>query len=108
MHSGDITFTVTCPHCGRKLKVEKCTNFSDYRDNWDRILSDFNTEEFLCPCGERFLGAETAESGKVSKVVNLAKKLKAEGKFDLSENGVKIKLGFSDIWSIIRELKSGD
>lgn len=100
-----ISFKVTCPYCGRNLRVEKQKVVTTYMDDWDRLLSDFDVEEFQCSCGEQFLGAETVQSEKIGKVIELAKDLKAEGKFDITENGVRIKLGFSDIWKLIREVK---
>lgn len=101
-----ISFKVTCPHCGRTIPVEEKVSFEEYLDDWDRIISDFDTEEFHCACGEHFLGAETVQSEKVAKFVELAKNLKAEGKFDISEDRIKIHLGLSDIWKIIREVKN--
>jgi hypothetical protein len=100
-----ISFSVTCPYCGQKIKRKKIIDFSEYIDDWDRILTDFDIEEFHCSCGERFLGAETVQSEKIGKIVNIAKKLRSEGKFDISENEIKIKLGVSDIWNLIREMK---
>ena len=101
----DISIRITCPRCGHTQKVERFVSMDDYLNDWDKALADFETEEFVCQCGERFLGAETVQSDTVAKVIEFAKELKAEGKFDISENGVKIKLGLSDIWKIIREFK---
>ena len=100
-----VSFKVTCPHCGQKISVERSTDVDDYLDDWDRMLSDFDMEEFHCSCGEHFLGAETVQSEKVAKIVEMVKTLKAEGKFDISKDSVRIDLGLSDIWKIIRELK---
>lgn len=100
-----FTFEVMCPYCGQKMRVKKPVSLSDYLDDWDRILSDFETEEFHCSCGESFLGAETEQSEKIERIIELAKNWQSEGKFDISENGVKIRLGFSDIWKLIREIK---
>ncbi len=100
-----IFFRVACPHCGQKQKVEKELTVYGL-DDWDRILSDFDVEEFYCECGESFLGADTVQSEKVAKIIEIAKNLKAEGKFDLSEQGVRINLGLSDIWELLRELKN--
>lgn len=80
--------------------------FYDYVDDWDRILSDFETKELHCAWGEIFLGAEIVQSDKVEKVVDLVKTLQAEGKFDIPKDGVKILLGFPDIWKLIREMKN--
>ncbi len=99
-----ISVNVTCPYCGKKVKTKKQIDFTEYAD-WDRIASDFDVEEFHCLCGETFLGAETAQSEKVEKVVKIAKELKAQGKFDITKTGVKINLGLSDIWKLIREFK---
>jgi hypothetical protein len=96
---------VTCPYCGQKMQIEEPISLSDYADDWDKILSDFDTEEFHCTCGETFLGAETVQSEKVEKIIEFAKKLQLEGKFNVSENEIKIRLGFSDIWKLIREVK---
>lgn len=101
----NISLKVTCPHCGRKMQIEKRVAFTDYVDDWDRVLSDFEVEEFHCICGETFLGAETVQSEKIGKILEIAKDLKSQGKFDISEDEVKIKLGFSDIWKLIREIK---
>jgi hypothetical protein len=100
-----ISFSVTCPHCGRKLKVKKEINPADYTEDWDQILSDFEMEEFHCTCGERFLGAETVQSDKLERLLELAKTLRAEGKFDISKDSIRINLGFSDIWNLIKEIK---
>jgi hypothetical protein len=102
----DVSFSVTCPYCGRRIHRRKEVVFQDYLGDWDKLLSEFDMEEFHCQCGETFLGAETAQSEKIARVVEMAKNLELEGKVDISENGVKIKLGFSDIWRIIRELKN--
>ena len=99
----EITFKVTCPHCQQKMKVTRETA-TDYMDDWDRLLSDFDTEEFCCSCGKSFFGAETKESDAYRKILDLAKDLKAQGKFDISKDGLKLKLGFSDIWKLIREV----
>jgi hypothetical protein len=99
-----ISVKVTCPYCGKKVKTEKQIDFAEYTD-WDRITSDFDVEEFHCSCGETFLGAETAQSKKVEKVVTIAKELKEQGKFDITKTSIKINLGLSDIWKLIRELK---
>ena len=99
-------FKVTCPNCERKLQITRRIPFTeDYLDDWDRVLSDFETEEFQCACGEKFLGAETVQSEKVERIIELAKQLQSEGKFDISKDGVNISLGFSDIWKLIREIK---
>ncbi|KYK38949.1 MAG: hypothetical protein HXS46_11860 [Theionarchaea archaeon] len=100
-----ISFKVTCPYCGRTLRVKKQIAVYDYVDDWGKILSDFETEEFHCTCGETFLGAETVQSEKIEKIVEVAKTLQSEGKFSVSKDGVKISLGFSDIWKLIREMK---
>ncbi|MBU7013721.1 MAG: hypothetical protein HXS52_04410 [Theionarchaea archaeon] len=100
-----VSFSVTCPHCGRKIKVKKDIDPGDYMRDWDQTLSDFEMEEFHCTCGERFLGAETVESDKLEKLLKLVKTLRAEGKIDISENSINISLGLSDIWKLIKEIK---
>jgi hypothetical protein len=100
----NFSLNVTCPYCGRTTRVVKEIT-RDYLNDWDRILSDFDTEEFHCSCGESFLGAETKQSEKIGRLLEVASNLRDEGKFSITENGVKIKLGFSDIWKLIRELK---
>ena len=99
----EITFKVTCPSCGQKIRMRR-EAVTDYMEDWDKLLSDFDTEEFHCSCGESFFGAETKESEAYKSILDMAKELKAQGKFDISENGLKLKLGFSDIWKLIREL----
>jgi len=101
----EISLKVTCPYCGRKQRVERKVAFTDYIHDWDRILTDFDVEEFHCECGETFLGAETVQSEKIGNIIEVVKDLRSEGKFDISEDSVKIKLGFSDIWKLIREVK---
>jgi hypothetical protein len=100
-----ISIEVTCPYCGQKVKKKTMFSTKDYIDDWDRIVSDFDVEEFHCSCGETFLGAETSQSEKVERLVQVLKEFRAQGKFDFSENGVKIKMGFSDIWKLLKEMK---
>lgn len=102
----NISFKVTCPYCGRRICWEKKVDFNEYLADWDRMVADFDTEEFSCSCGETFLGAETVQSEKIGKILEIANKLRAEGKFDVTEKGVTINLGLSDIWKLIRELKN--
>ncbi|MBU6996117.1 MAG: hypothetical protein HXS41_01105 [Theionarchaea archaeon] len=103
--SNRVSFSVTCPHCGRKLNVKREIDPADYKEDWDQMMSDFEMEEFHCPCGEQFLGAETAQSDKLEKLLELAKTLRAEGKLDISRNSIRINLGLSDIWELIKEFK---
>lgn len=100
-----ISIEVTCPYCGQKVKKKATFQTKEYIDDWDKIISDFDIEEFQCDCGETFLGAETVQSQKVERLVNVLKDFRAQGKFDFSKNGVKIKMGFSDIWKLLKEMK---
>ncbi|MGD2250105.1 MAG: hypothetical protein PVF58_17010 [Candidatus Methanofastidiosia archaeon] len=103
--TNEISVKVTCPNCGQKVKKKTTFHTKDYIGDWDKIVSDFDVEEFHCSCGETFLGAETPQSEKVEKFIHVLKEFKAQGKFDFSENGVKIKMGFSDIWKLLKEAK---
>jgi hypothetical protein len=102
----NIKMKVTCPYCRRKIRVEKKISWRDYLIEADRFLSDFEMEEFHCTCGEHFLGAETEESEKLETIIHMLEDLKSQGKFTISETGMKIDLGFSDIWKIIKEFKT--
>jgi hypothetical protein len=102
----DIKMKVTCPNCGRKIRVKQKISWREYLREADRLLSDFEMEEFHCTCGESFLGAETPESEKLETIVHILDDLKSQGKFTITESGMKINLGFSDIWKIIKEFKT--
>ncbi|MBU7031620.1 MAG: hypothetical protein HXS53_03740 [Theionarchaea archaeon] len=101
----NITIRVTCPHCGRTMHIKRKISFREYLDEWDRLLSDFDMEEFHCSCGQDFLGAETAQSEKLEKITSMLEDLKSQGKFEITGDGMRIHLGFSDIWKIIKEFK---
>lgn len=102
----NITMRVTCPKCGQSLHVKKKISFRAFCNEGDSILSDFDMEEFHCSCGNHFLGVETVQSEKLENILDLLKELQSQGKFDISEHGMKINLGFSDILKIISELKT--
>jgi len=100
-----ITINVTCPHCGRTMHVSRTISFRECLDEWERLVSDFDMEEFHCTCGEDFLGAETLQSEKLEKLAHMLEDLRSQGKFEITGDGMKIHLGFSDIWKIIKEIK---
>ncbi len=102
----NVSFKVTCPYCGRKIHLEKRVDFKECMADWDQMVADFDTREFSCSCGETFIGAETVQSEKIGKILEIVKNLRAEGKFDVTEKGVTINLGLSDIWKLIRELRN--